>query len=40
MMQSKKSDEPILDLDFLKKDLKDRLMPSVLTPVSKRPKLS
>jgi hypothetical protein len=37
-MQSKKEPAMILDMEFLKKDIKDRLMPNVLTPVPKRPK--
>jgi len=38
-MHSKKDQTMVLDMDFLKKDIKDRLMPSILCPVVKKPKL-
>jgi hypothetical protein len=38
-MQKKKADTPVLDMDFLRKKLTDRLMPSVITPVSNPPKI-
>lgn len=37
-MQNKKDQGMILDMDFLKKDISDRLMPSILVPVSPKPK--
>jgi len=37
-MQNKKDGAMILDMDFLKKDIHTRLMPSILVPVIKRPK--
>jgi hypothetical protein len=39
-MQKKKADSAILDMDFLRKKLSERLLPSILTPVSEKPKLS
>lgn len=37
-MQKKKDDAMVLDMDFLKKDIHTRLMPSVLIPIIKKPK--
>lgn len=37
-MQNKKDGAMVLDMDFLKKDIKDRLMPNILSPIAKRPK--
>jgi len=39
-MHSKKDQTAmILDMDFLKKNITDRLMPNILSPVVKKPKL-
>lgn len=38
-MESKKDQTMVLDMDFLKKDIKARLMPSIFCPLIKKPKL-
>lgn len=35
-MESKKEPGPILDMNFLKKKLVDRILPSIIVPASKK----